>query len=171
MAGEQFGDFQLNTMLFLVRSFFLPFSAGKHQITQHWIELLAGPSPYYLNRFPWCQSAGTRHTIKAGEQLSAQLAYFISSRTEREFICWHFSPTACEIQLKYKELKIYKKGICPIATSSSLCTLSPHAFQFRLVCLGTNVHWALWFGEFVCCSHRVSSWWEVIPLEPQTFCC
>lgn len=171
MAEEHFGDFQLNTNYAVSGKILLsPISAGKHQVTKHWIELLAGPCPYYLNMIPWWQSAGTGHVIKAVEQLSSQLAYFVFSRTEREFICSHFSPTGSEIQLNYKELKTYKKGTYLIATNSSLCILSPHAFHFRLVCLGTNVHWALWVGELVCYSHRVSPQWEVISPKPQTFC-
>lgn len=80
--------------------------------------------------------------IKAGEQLSAQLAYFVSSRTEEVYLLTLFTQSS-ETQLKYKELKTYQKGTYLIATSPSLCTLSPHAFQFRQVYLGTNKHRAL----------------------------
>lgn len=171
MSGDQFGDFQLNVNYAVSGKILLsPISAGKHEVTKHRLELLARPSPSYLNMIPWCQSAGTGHMIKAVEQLFAQFAYFVSSRPEREFTCWHFSPIGSEIQLKYKELKTYKKGTYVIATSSSLCTLSPHAFQFRLLCLGTNLHWALWVGEFVCYSHNSVPTVGSNSLEPQTFC-
>lgn len=77
------------------------------------MELLAGPPLHHLNMIPRCQ--GYRYIIKAVKQLSAELAYFISSRTQREILAadaFHLVHiTGNEIQLTLKKLKTYKKNL------------------------------------------------------------